>query len=151
MNKIKRIVVHCTAEPADAVRSREYYRHLFFDVYKWKRFGYHAIVYQNGEWEVLQTLPKVWDWGGQIIDATRANGAKGYNNDSLHIAYVGGLTPYSLRAADTRTPEQKETLRVLISTWKVKYHVSEVVGHNQLPGVRKSCPCFDARKEYENV
>lgn len=151
MIPIKRIVVHCTAEPANAVRNREYYRNLFFDLYKWYHWGYHVIVYQNGEYEVLQQLPKLTDKGAFITDETMANGAKGYNWDSLHIAYVGGLNLKSYRPADTRTPEQKQTLRVLIAKWKLIYNIKEVVGHNQLPGVKKACPCFDARKEYENV
>lgn len=151
MGKVKRIVVHCTGEPADANRNREYYRHLFFDVYNWKHWGYHVIVYQNGEWEILQPLPVPTASGAYISDASMANGAKGYNSDSLHIAYVGGLHPYSYKPFDTRTPEQRETLSVLISKWKIIYKVSEVVGHQDLAGVRKSCPCFNARKEYENV
>lgn len=151
MSRIQRIVVHCTAEPANAVRDRDYYEHLFFEVYKWKHWGYHVIVYQDGTWEILQPLPKEQPWGGFIDDSTRANGAEGYNFNSLHIAYVGGLATESYRPSDTRTKQQRETLRVLITKWKYQYKVNEVVGHSQLPGVKKACPCFDARKEYENV
>ena len=151
MGKVRRIVVHCTAEPANAVRSREYYRHLFFDLYKWTHWGYHVLVYQNGSWEVFQPLPTPTVVGGTITEATRANGAIGYNFNSLHIAYVGGLSPVTYKPIDTRTPEQRASLREIISTWKMQYHVTEVVGHNQLPGVKKACPCFDARKEYANA
>lgn len=151
MGKVQRIVVHCTGEPADAVRNREYYRHLFFVKYEWHHWGYHAIVYQNGTWEELQPWPKVKPDGGYIDSTTLANGAKGYNNNSLHIAYVGGLNQYTLKPCDTRTPEQRATLRLFISQWKHTYKVKEVVGHSQLHGVKKACPCFDARKEYENA
>ena len=151
MGKVKRIVVHCTGEISDSVRSRMYYRHLFFDSYHWKHFGYHVVVYQNGEWDILQPLPSVMSDGGYIDESTMANGAKGYNHDSLHIAYVGGLQPYTCKPMDTRTPEQRETLRVLITKWKHQYKISEVVGHRDLAGVRKSCPCFNAIEEYENV
>ena len=151
MAKVKRIVVHCTGEPSNAKRNREYYRHFFFEVRRWRHFGYHAVVYQNGTWEKLQPLPEVTADGGRITDATTANGAQGYNSDSLHIAYVGGLTPGSLKAADTRTEAQKQTLWAVIAMWKKDYHVSEVVGHSQLPGVRKACPCFDAKTVYRNA
>lgn len=151
MAKVKRIVVHCTGEPSNAKRNREYYRHFFFEVRRWRHFGYHAVVYQNGTWEKLQPLPEVTADGGRITDATTANGAQGYNSDSLHIAYVGGLTPGSLKAADTRTEAQKQTLWDVIAMWKKDYHVSEVVGHSQLPGVRKACPCFDAKTVYRNA
>lgn len=151
MGKVKRIVVHCTGEPADAVRNREYYRHLFFDLYNWKHWGYHVLVYQNGVWEILQPLPRYTSAGGFITDATMANGVRGYNGNSLHIAYVGGLNPHSYRPADTRTREQRATLLHFISMWKIQYGVSEVVGHSQLVNNQKACPCFDARKEYENA
>lgn len=151
MAKVKRIVVHCTAEPSNAKRNREYYRHYFFDVKGWKHFGYHAIVYQDGTWEVLQELPKPTADGASITNATIACGAAGYNSDSLHIAYVGGLNRVSGQAADTRTEQQRQTLWSVIAVWKKAYKVTEVVGHYQLPGVKKACPCFDARKTYANA
>ena len=151
MAQLKRIVVHCTGDPADAVRNRQYYYHLFFELYGWKHWGYHAIVYQDGTWEILQPLPAPMASGTFLTNATMSNGVKGYNADSLHIAYVGGLHPFSYRPADTRTDEQRATLRVLIATWKHRYNISEVIGHSQLPNIRKACPCFDARKEYADV
>lgn len=151
MAKPIRIVVHCTAEPDNAVRNRDYYYNLFFQVKKWNHWGYHVVVYQDGTWEILQPLPIARGLYSYITDATKANGAQGYNHDSLHIAYVGGLDKVTLQPTDTRTPKQRETLRVIISKWKIEYQISEVVGHCQLPGVKKACPCFDARKEYENA
>ena len=151
MAKIRRIVVHCTGDPADARRNREYFRRFFFETKGWKHFGYHAVVYQNGTWEMLQQLPEVRADGGYIDNATLANGAAGYNWDSLHIAYVGGCVGADHRPADTRTAEQKKTLRALISLWKASYKISIVVGHRDLPNVKKACPCFDAIKAYANA
>ncbi|MBR5594613.1 MAG: N-acetylmuramoyl-L-alanine amidase [Bacteroidaceae bacterium] len=151
MAKIKRIVVHCTAEPSNAKRNREYYHHYFFEVKKWKHYGYHAIVFQDGTWCVLQKWPEVKKDGGYITNDTTANGAAGFNTDSMHIAYVGGLLPHSTVARDTRTQEQKKTLWAIIACWKRDYQVTEVVGHNQLPGVKKACPCFDAKTVYRNA
>lgn len=151
MGKIKRIVVHCTEEPSNAKRDKEYYRHWFFDVKGWKHYGYHAVVYQNGTWEKLQPWPEVTEDGGRITNATTANGATGYNSDSLHIAYVGGRDQKTGNHIDTRTPEQKKTLWALIACWKKDYKITEVVGHSQLPGVKKDCPCFDAKTVYRNA
>lgn len=151
MAKIKRIVVHCTGEPANAKRCREYYHHFFFEVKKWKHYGYHAVVFQDGTWCVLQKWPEVKKDGGYITNETTANGAVGFNSDSMHIAYVGGLLPHSTVARDTRTQEQKKTLWAIIACWKHDYQVTEVVGHNQLPGVKKACPCFDAKTVYRNA
>ena len=151
MSKVCRIVVHCTATRAGSRVTREGLRHQFFEVNHWKHWGYHVVVYEDGTWEVLQPLPKVWSYGGFIDNSTMANGARGYNLDSLHIAYAGGLDKQTGKPADTRTDAQKETLRVLITSWMLKYRVTEVVGHCQLPNVCKACPCFDARKEYSDV
>lgn len=151
MAKVKRIVVHCTGEPANAKRCREYYHHFFFDVKKWKHYGYHAVVFQDGTWCVLQKWPEVKKDGGYITNDTTANGAAGFNTDSMHIAYVGGLLPHSTVARDTRTQEQKKTLWSIIACWKRDYQVTEVVGHNQLPNVKKDCPCFDAKTVYRNA
>ena len=151
MSKAIRIVVHCTGEPANANRNKAYYRHYFFDVKRWKHYGYHAVVYQNGTWQQLQQMPKPTPNGGTIDNSTMACCAKGYNHNSLHIAYVGGLDRFTNKPADTRSQAQRQTLWAVIAAWKKAYKISEVVGHNQLPGVTKECPCFDAKKCYLNA
>lgn len=151
MAKAKRIVVHCTATRQGQRFSKVTLYRIFFVERRWHHWGYHAVVYENGEWEILQPLPKATAKGGFIDNTTMANGAQGYNMDSLHIAYMGGLDKDSGQPADTRTEAQKQTLRVLIAEWKHIYHIDEVIGHYQLPNVHKACPCFDAKKEYENV
>lgn len=151
MSKAIRIVVHCTGEPSNARRNKEYYRHYFFEVKKWKHYGYHAVVYQDGTWEQLQPLPKATPNGAIIDNSTLACGAAGYNEDSLHIAYVGGLDRFTNKPADTRTEAQRQTLWALIACWKKDYKITEVVGHNQLKWVAKACPCFDAKQTYRNA
>ena len=151
MAKAVRIVVHCTATRAGDRVTREALRHLFFDLNRWQHWGYHAVVHADGTWEMLQQLPEPSDKGAILTDATTANGAAGYNRDSLHIAYVGGLERVTGLPMDTRTPEQKKTLWALIACWKKDYHITEVVGHRDLPGVHKACPCFDAKTTYRNA
>ena len=151
MSKIVRIVVHCTGEPANAKRNLEYYRHWFLEDQGWRHYGYHAVVYQDGSWEYLQPLPSPTKFSGVITDATLACGQPGTNNDSIHVAYVGGLEPVSKLPKDTRTPEQKKTLAALIRVWKKQYNITVVIGHRDWPGVNKACPCFDAKTEYLNA
>lgn len=151
MSKIVRIVVHCTGEPDNVRRCKEDYRHWFFDVKKWRHYGYHAVVYQNGTWEKLQPLPDPVRDGGIITDATKACGQPGTNENSIHVAYVGGVDHVTKREIDTRTDAQKRTLWSLVAMWKREYGVNEVIGHRDWPGVRKSCPCFDAKKTYKNA
>ena len=151
MARAIRIVVHCTATRAGDRLSREALRHLFFEVNGWKHWGYHAVVHANGSWEVLQPLPEATSNGAMINNNTTANGAAGYNRDSLHIAYVGGLDRATGKPADTRTAEQKKTLWAVIACWTRDYKITEVVGHRDLPGVHKACPCFDAKSTYRNA
>lgn len=148
---IKRIMVHCTADPASVRRSRAYFKHLFFDVYGWQHYGYHYIVHQSGDFEPLQPLPDPVNGIGFITNTTMANGCKGANGDTIHIAYVGGLDDRFRHCCDTRTVEQCETLRALIACLKKKYTVGEVIGHRDWPSVTKRCPGFDAKKEYADV
>lgn len=151
MGKIKRIVIHCTATRAGEEVTKEALHKLFFDTNGWKHWGYHILVHLNGSIEELQPLPQPQEDGGYITDATLANGAKGYNWDSVHIAYVGGLDRASRKPADTRTEAQKQVLWKIVAKLKVDYKVNDVVGHYQLPGVKKDCPCFDAKYTYRNA
>ena len=77
--------------------------------------------------------------------------AIGFNLHSLAICYEGGLDEQG-KPADTRTPLQKETLRRVLGELKQLYPEAKIVGHYQLSAnIHKMCPCFDARKEYEDL
>jgi hypothetical protein len=39
----------------------------------------------------------------------------------------------------------------LLRSLKVDYPDAEILGHCDLPWVKKKCPCFDARSEYKNL
>jgi hypothetical protein len=87
---------------------------------------------------------------------------KGYNSISVGVCYVGGLDK-NYKEKDTRTPEQKETLKWLIGELKHRLNISKVQGHRDYSpdtnnnGVIeefewiKSCPCFDAIPEYKDI
>ena len=68
--------------------------------------------------------------------------ATGYNRHSIGICYEGGLDIRG-QPADTRTLAQKETLQRLLERLKEDYPEARVVGHRDLPGVKKACPCFE--------
>ena len=76
--------------------------------------------------------------------------AVGYNQHSIGVCYEGGLTPEGT-LADTRTREQKAALNALLRSLKTDYPDAVILGHRDLPGVRKACPCFDAREEYAGL
>ena len=62
----------------------------------------------------------------------------------IGICYEGGLDIRG-RPADTRTLAQKETLQRLLERLKEDYPEARVVGHRDLPGVKKACPCFEVK------
>jgi N-acetyl-anhydromuramyl-L-alanine amidase AmpD len=70
--------------------------------------------------------------------------AKGHNAHSIGICYEGGLDEQG-QIADTRTEEQKKAMAKLIVQLKQQFPtIHKVLGHRDLPGVQKACPCFDA-------
>lgn len=142
MRKITLIVVHCTAGPqtqdaADIVRYHTLPRSR--GGLGWSVPGYHYIVEPSGM--VVQIVP---DW--EI-----ANGVKGHNAGSIHVAYVGGVdvTRRDLPALDNRTDAQKTSLRKLLMRLRQLYPSARIVGHRNL--ARKACPSFDALIEYADL
>lgn len=134
MRKINKIVVHCTAtQQTINIQSIINYWKITL---KWKSMGYHYIIEANGNTVQLTNLELI------------ANGASGYNSNSIHIAYIGGID-YKRIPIDNRTSQQKIALKILIMQLVSKFPDAEILGHYQLPNVKKACPCFDAKKEYK--
>lgn len=133
MRKINKIVIHCTAtQQTTSIQSiKNYWR----DILKWKNYGYHYIIDKNG---FIFKLAE---------DSVICNGASGYNKKSIHIAYIGGIDT-NKNPIDNRTQEQKTALKILLIEYSRKYPDADILGHYQLPNVKKACPCFDAKKEY---
>ena len=76
--------------------------------------------------------------------------AKGYNAHSIGICYEGGLDKNG-KPADTRTLAQKVTMEELLYSLCLDYPDAEILGHRDLPGVRKECPCFDTKEWLEEI
>lgn len=138
MRRIDKIVVHCTATPEGRAVS-------VADITRWHRergwatIGYHHVIGLKGEhWE---TLP----------ESRVGNHARGANANGIGVVYVGGLDRLAKNARDTRTPEQKLTLRRVLADLKGRYPNAEIIGHRDVPGTRKACPSFDAKREYANL
>ena len=133
MRHIDLIVVHCSATrcnqhlPVTALIRCHQDRFGFT--------GYHYYITRNGQ--VYQTRHE------QLVGAH----ARGYNQHSLGVCYEGGLDRHG-RPADTRTACQKRALLRLLKQLKAEHPQATIVGHRDLPGVSKACPCFDATKEY---
>ncbi len=132
MRKINKIIIHCSAtkegEDISAATIDRWHRDR-----GWSGIGYHYIVSLNGNIEY-----------GRPIDKQGAH-VKNHNKGSIGICYIGGLDEH-LDPKDTRTPEQKESLLLLLKTLKKMHSKATIHGHNEF--ARKSCPCFDAYNEY---
>lgn len=166
MRTITFIILHCSATRSDRRYSFAQCRNDHINNNHWKDIGYHYYVERDGS--VHQGRPES-QVGAHV---------KNHNLHSIGICYEGGLrcdrisskmtkntstTEVLCYAADTRTPEQKQSLRTLIEELHRKYPNAIILGHRDLsPDLDgngnitpneyiKQCPCFDAMLEYEDL
>ena len=136
MRRVELIVVHCSATRCNASFPVESLIACHAEQFGFT--GYHYYVTRDGE--VYQTRHE------NLIGAH----AKGYNRYSLGVCYEGGLDERG-NPADTRTEAQKAALWHLLKALREDYPNAEILGHRDLPGVHKACPCFNAREEYRGL
>ena len=86
---------------------------------------------------------------GRPLDMIGAHCAN-HNRHSIGICYVGGLATDGKTPKDTRTEAQKTALRQLLERLRKDYPKALIVGHRDLNPM-KSCPCFDAVREYRDL
>jgi N-acetylmuramoyl-L-alanine amidase len=138
MRKITHIVIHCSATP-------EGRPHTAADIERWHRelgwasIGYHYVIRLDGTVEL-----------GRPVSQAGAH-VSGHNATTIGICYVGGLDRTTWQPKDTRTEEQKRSMRTLVVALKGVFPDAEVLGHRDFPNVRKACPCFDVRRWWESV
>lgn len=136
MRKINLIVLHCSATKDTQSYSPE---QLERD-HKARGFtqaGYHFYIRRNGE--IISMRP---------VEQIPAH-AKGFNRNSIAICYEGGLDVTG-KPKDTRTPKQKESIRILLHLLLTHHPGSRICGHRDL-GAHKACPCFNAEEEYADL
>ena len=136
MRDIKFIVIHCTATPQSAkVESiQRYWR----QVLGWKSPGYHRIITPSGFAPML------------AADNQVCNGVAGFNSNSLHVSYIGGVDAVG-KPLDNRTPEQRAELEKIVRAWAARYPTAKIMGHRDFPRVAKACPSFDVKAWCEEV
>jgi len=135
MRQINKIIIHCSATPEGRKTSAEEIKswHLergFSDI------GYHYIVHLDGLISYGRNVEKI---GAH---------SRGQNKMSIGVCYIGGLDE-SLDAKDTRTPQQKESLLILLKTLKKMHPKAVIYGHRDFS--EKACPSFDAFDEYKLI
>ncbi|MCC9071221.1 N-acetylmuramoyl-L-alanine amidase [Flavobacterium sp. F-65] len=136
MRQIKYLAVHCTATSQNTSISsiQNYWKNQL----GWRMPGYHFIIKPDGE--VVSLLP---------IEQV-SNGVKGFNHESINISYVGGIDEKVI-PKDNRTLAQKASLLKLLKELRQKFPKAIIQGHRDFPNVKKACPSFDAKKEYQHV
>jgi N-acetylmuramoyl-L-alanine amidase len=144
MRVIKYLTVHCTAGSQDQKTTdiKAYWANKL----GWKSYGYHYLINKDGSVENLTDI------------GNPTNGVTGFNANSIHICYKGGLG-----GKDTRTPEQKISLERILKNLKAQFPKAEIKGHRDFSPDKngdgkitsnewiKLCPCFDAIKEYKHL
>lgn len=133
MRTITHLVVHCSATPQET--TVESIKNYWRTIRKWQYPGYHFIIKANGE--IVQLLDI----------SLKSNGVEGRNSTLINICYIGGIDSKS-KPTDNRTTFQRFALVKLLRELKEKFPTAIIQGHRDFPGVKKDCPCFNAKTEY---
>lgn len=133
MRNIDEIIIHCSA-----TREGQDFRASDIDTWHrqkgWAGIGYHYVIDLSGFVEP-----------GRPVEQIGAH-CSGHNSNSIGVCYIGGLDRNG-KAADTRTENQKEALRVLVDALRNRFpSIKRVNGHRRY--ANKECPCFDVEKEF---
>jgi N-acetylmuramoyl-L-alanine amidase len=137
--QVRYIVIHTTAGYGNRQAVERYWKSI-----GWKRPGYHRLVEENGKIEKLSDFNQI------------TNGVAGWNSESIHIAYVGGVVRGNVNVPlDSRNSNQKAGLLTCIHE-AVKWIRDNggnldnvtILGHRDFPNVNKACPSFNAIPEY---
>ena len=127
MRPLNSIILHSTATPEGRDVSVVEIRNWHLDR-GWNDIGYHYVIYRNGAIKLGRPLS---EQGAHTL---------GHNEDSIGVVYVGG-TDKSGNAKDTRTLQQRISMRLLIAYLKAKHGIKTVLGHGQC--THTECPSFD--------
>jgi N-acetylmuramoyl-L-alanine amidase len=106
--------------------------------------GYHYVIRRDG---TVETGPRLSDKGYHPGAHCR-----GLNQISIGVCLVGGVRRNdkkkvngweNTRPHNNFTKAQFRSLRELLFNLKQKFPRVRVIGHRDVPGVMKDCPCFD--------
>lgn len=130
---VKAIVIHCSATPPQQdIGAYEIGERQKKPPQSFTSIGYHYVIRRSGVVELGR--PKD-EQGAHARDG-------GYNHFSLGVCLVGGVDTH-LAPQNNFTPAQWASLRVLIQDLKKEHPGAQVLGHRDIPGVKKACPSFD--------
>lgn len=111
----------------------------------WSDIGYALVIRRSGAAEAGRDA----DHDGDTFDDIGAHVA-GYNAKAVGVCMVGGKGSDG-KPQNNFTKEQFATLARVVRQLKQRFPQAEVVGHRDIPGVAKDCPCFDVRAWWASV
>ena len=133
LQSVEYLVVHCSATRSsmnwtakDVDRS---HKERGFQM-----VGYHWVIRRDGRIEEGRPT--------QFVGAHEPR----VNRRSLAICMIGGVAEDGWTPEANYTPEQYTTLRNKLQELKQHYPGATILGHRDIPGVKKACPCFDVRQ-----
>lgn len=139
----KFLIIHCSAtRPSMIASAAEINR--WHKARGWKKIGYHFVLRRDGKLETGRAIDEI---GAHAVGPAPA-GAEGknwWNENAVSICWEGGVNEDTLQPEDNRTPEQIVGLIAFIKFIKSLYDNIEVIGHRDVPDVKKACPCFDVK------
>jgi len=128
---VKYLVVHCSAsQPLPRIDVHEIDR--WHRKQGWSKVGYHFVITTAGH---VQEGRKLTEMGAHV---------QGHNQHSVGICLVGGVDAEG-KSVDNFTAAQKDALRGLLKKLSGVYRKATILGHRDIPGVKKDCPCFSVR------
>lgn len=134
MREIRKVIVHCSAtregQDISAATIDSWHKKR-----GWSGIGYHFVIGLDGFIEYGRPVEKI---GAHT---------KGYNKSSIGVCYIGGVEKDGKTPKDTRTCEQKQSLKLLLKTLLLLHPGALIHGHRDFSA--KACPSFDATDEYK--
>lgn len=155
MERVKYLVIHCTATPEGRDVTSADIRRMHLSPKSaggrgWKQVGYTDLFRLDGTVERL-----VGNNEDANVDPWEiTNGAKGYNSISRHIVYAGGCDRNG-KPKDTRTAAQKRAMEAYVKDFHRRFPDVKIIGHRDLsPDLNgdgridpyewmKACPSFE--------
>lgn len=137
--RTEEIILHCAATPEGANYTVQTINDWHINQNKWTCIGYNFYIDLYGN---------IFEGRGERMVGAHC---EGHNSNTIGICYCGGMDGNNEKSKDTRTPEQKESLYVLVDYLLKKYNlfIDNVKPHHAYAA--KACPSFKIetfRKEF---
>lgn len=161
--KLKYLVIHCTATPEGRDVSTADIRRMHTSPKPqgrgWRQVGYTDLFRLDGTRErLVKNNEDAYVDGWEVT-----NGAAGFNSVSRHIVYAGGVAKDGKTPQDTRTPAQRRAMAEYVQDFHRRHPDVKIIGHRDLSPDRngngkvepnewtKACPSFEVSEWLESI